>query len=290
MKLGNAVIACCTKNSEAFLPAGLRNMDKIAALFDKCSYVFVENDSKDNTKKIIKEWGKSKNNFHFISFDGLDAREKHRTLRLEITRNAYIDFLKNHPTVQDTNFVIIIDLDDRATHPLNELDLILAIHFLNNRKDRASIFANQLGSYYDLWALRHSLLCPFDFWHEVMKYALTAKCTDLEAMNTIHSRVVHSIDPTEEPIQVDSAFGGLGIYKYKYLVENPIGYVGSMTRYVLENSEKFFYKMETCEHVSLHKGIALQGGEMFILPNLINGNNNPSGNLNPSAYRGLIIN
>lgn len=290
MKLGNVVIACCTKNSEPFLTAGLRNIERIGSLFHKCTVVFVENDSKDNTKHIINQWGKSAGNFHFINFDGLDAREKHRTLRLEITRNAYIDFLINHPHVKDTDFVIVLDLDDRATHPLNEQDLIRAIHFLHNRKNGAAVFANQIGSYYDLWALRHPLLCPFDFWHEVMKHALTTRNSDQESMDAIYQKVVHSIDPTEDPILVESAFGGLGIYKYKYLVENPMRYVGSCTHYVLGETENFFYKMESCEHVTLHKGISLQGGEMFILPNLINGNNHATGTLNPSAFRGLIIN
>lgn len=290
MKLGNAVIACCTKNSESFLPAGLKNLEKIASIFNKCSYVFVENDSNDNTKEIINTWGRSKENFHFINFDGLDSKQKHRTLRLEITRNAYIDFLRNHPTIQDTNFVFVIDLDDRATHPLKEDDLIQSINFLQNRKSAAAVFANQIGNYYDLWALRHQFMCPFDFWHEVMKLALKVGCTDQEAMSTIYSQVIHTIDPSKEPILVDSAFGGLGVYKYEYLIRNPIGYIGSSTHYVLGSSEPFFYKIESCEHVSLHKGVTLLGGEMYILPGLINGKNHSEANLNPSAFRNLIIN
>jgi len=290
MKLGNAVIACCTKNSEPFLQAGLKNIEKIASIFNKCSYVFVENDSTDGTKRIINEWGISKDNFHYINFDGLDSKEKHRTLRLAITRNAYIDFLKNDASVKDTNFVIILDLDDRATHPLIEADLISAVKFLQNRKKAAAVFANQIGTYYDLWAMRHPLLCPFDFWHEVMKHALKFQCSDQQALDAIYAQVLHVIDPAEEPILVDSAFGGLGIYKYDYLIKNPMEYSGSSTHYVLGKSETFFYKMESCEHVSLHKGIASQGGEMYILPNLINGVNHGGNGLNPSAFRGLIIN
>jgi glycosyltransferase involved in cell wall biosynthesis len=290
MKLGNAVIACCTKNSEPFLPAGLKNFEKIASLFNKCSFVFVENDSSDNTKEIINTWGRSKENFHFINFDGLDYKQKHRTLRLEITRNAYINFIRNNPTFKDTHFVFVIDLDDRATHPLKEDDLIQAIIFLQNRKSVAAVFANQIGHYYDLWALRHQFMCPFDFWHEVMKFALKFGCTDQEAMTAIYSQVIHTIDPSQEPILVDSAFGGLGVYKYEYLIENPVGYTGSSTHYVLENSEPFFYKMESCEHISLHRGITLQGGEMYIMPALINGMNNSEASFNPSAFRNLIIN
>jgi hypothetical protein len=61
----------------------------------------------------------------------------------------------------------------------------------------------------------------------------------------------------EELIEVDSAFGGLGVYKsrvfenfdYKLVNENDVG---------------------ESEHVSLHKKIVDSGGRLFIVPDMTN--------------------
>jgi hypothetical protein len=65
------------------------------------------------------------------------------------------------------------------------------------------------------------------------------------------------IPPTENWIEVDSAFGGLAIYKSYTLLE--ARYAGKS-----ESGDVI------CEHVPLHDNIRSQGYRIFINPKLIN--------------------
>jgi hypothetical protein len=64
------------------------------------------------------------------------------------------------------------------------------------------------------------------------------------------------IEPTCEPIPVTSAFGGLGIYKRRYLL-----------------GKQYFARgrdgLPICEHVSVNEQISGDGGKLFILPSLV---------------------
>ena len=72
MKFGKVVIAGCLKNSASFLPRVLYNIEGIAQLFDDVAYVFVENDSTDETKSITGQWGEKLARFSLLNMDGLD--------------------------------------------------------------------------------------------------------------------------------------------------------------------------------------------------------------------------
>ena len=68
-----------------------------------------------------------------------------------------------------------------------------------------------------------------------------------------------NIKPSAKIIEVDSAFGGLGIYK-KSAIPNDAEYIG-----VDKNGD------EVCEHVSFHSSIRNNQGKIFINPRLIIG-------------------
>lgn len=285
MASGRAVIVGCLKNSEQFLPSVFLNLQKLASLYEEVAYVFVENDSRDLTKQILKEWGAQQKSFQLISFDGLDAYETHRTVRLEIARNAYIHAVISNPSFHDFDELIVMDMDDRGSFPLNEDHLSHALSFLRQESQRAAVFANQPMRYYDLWALRHPQLCPFDFWHEVLRAALKLP-TDQAAFDAVYSKIPHRFAADSEPIQVESAFGGLGIYKMKFIRDNKSRYIGHEFLY-LDAEPMNFTKLQTCEHVSFHAGISAQGGELYILPYLINSVDDTS--FLPAAYKTILI-
>ena len=178
-----------------------------------------------------------------------------------------------------------MDMDDRGAYPLSLDAVKAALMFLNEKVERAAVFANQLIRYYDLWALRHPQLCPFDFWHEVLDHALQGK-TDQAAFDAVYTQVLKRVPHDMEPIEVESAFGGLGIYKMNYVVNNKMRYIGRLCRYI-NGAPMGFVELQTCEHVTFHQGISALGGKMFIMPQLINSNQDSS--FNPSAYRTLTI-
>ena len=90
----------------------------------------------------------------------------------------------------------------------------------------------------------------------------------------IHSRMI-KIDPEQAPIEVDSAFGGLGIYK-KALLES--------CEYAGIDQEG----IEFCEHVHIHRMMKENGARLFIIPSFLNsGWNAHSKNL--LRYDGVLL-
>ena len=65
------------------------------------------------------------------------------------------------------------------------------------------------------------------------------------------------LPPTLEWLEVDSSFGGLGVYKKAVMCESE--YIG-----LYDNG------MEVCEHVPFHLRIRGSGKNIFINPRLIN--------------------
>jgi hypothetical protein len=118
------------------------------------------------------------------------------------------------------------------------------------------IFGNQLGPYYDIWALRHKYWCPTDCWQEFNFLVGAGLNRGTALVSSVLSRQIRI--PIESPwIEVDSAFGGIGIYK------------------AINLGGKFYVGIdsqggEVCEHVHFHNQIKSEGGRLFINPKFIN--------------------
>ena len=51
-----AIIAGCARNCGLYLPKVINNIIKISSKYERTSFFICENDSKDNTKKVLKNW------------------------------------------------------------------------------------------------------------------------------------------------------------------------------------------------------------------------------------------
>ena len=281
------IFACAVQNCANHLHSVFENILNISKLFSEVGYVFVENDSIDNTKQILKDWGSDKSNFHLINLDGLKTVPI-RTIRLEIVRNAYLETIRYYDWLRDFDFLVVLDTDDIGAYPIDSSEVSNSIEFLNSSSTRAAVFANQRGTYYDMWALRLNPQCPSDIWEDVLNYSLENKCSDEVAFAETFAKRIFSIEESLEPIEVDSAFGGLGIYKMEFILKNQNPYLGSKTKIVLLDDDAIGYsRLQICEHVHFHAGIKNQGGKMFIFPSLINGFNHGL-NFTPSGFKGLL--
>jgi len=282
------IFAGVARDCEKFLPEVLRTINQISELFKDSGYVFLENDSSDATKKILNEWGRSKKNFTFLNMDGL-GQLPIRTLRLEYLRNACIEFIKSEISINGFDYLIILDMDDVNSSGLDVSKISESIEFLEKEKERAGVFANQSGTYYDMWALRHKIICPHDVWEEIFDYVQAFKVSDEVAyQNTLQKRIF-SLGLQDDYLEVDSAFGGLGIYKLAYVLKNPNPYLGSKVKVVKNDAGiPMIFKFQSCEHVHFHLGIRGCGGKLFIKPNLVNGKNEGL-QFPPSAYRGMTF-
>ena len=281
--LGKVIFAGCIRNCERWLPKVLINIEKYSSYFLESHFIFIENDSTDNTKEILEKWYKNRN-CSSINMDGLKNIPK-RGLRLEAARNTYLKIIKDSNSLKKYDYLIVMDLDDASIFEIEKKNILKSIEFLNSDKSIAGVFSNQRGMYYDMWTLRHKTICPVDVWEEILDYKIKNKVTDEIAYECTLKKRKFNLDENNSPLEVDSAFGGFGIYKMDYILKNQKPYIGSKTKKIDKNNT---IKWQVCEHVQFNMGIKDLGGKLYILPYLINGENK-GGEFKPSTYRYFIF-
>ena len=281
--LGKAIFAGCVRNCERWLPKVLTNIEKYSSYFFKSHFIFIENDSTDNTKEILGKWYKNRN-CSSINMDGLKNIPK-RGLRLEAARNAYLKIIKDSNSLKKYDYLIVMDFDDVSIFEIEKKNILKSIEFLNSDKSIAGVFSNQRGMYYDMWTLRHKTICPVDVWEEILDYKIKNKVTDEIAYECTLKKRKFNLDENNSPLEVDSAFGGFAIYKMDYILKNQKPYIGSKIKKIDKNNT---IKWQVCEHVQFNMGIKDLGGKLYILPYLINGENK-GGEFRPSTYRYFIF-
>jgi len=260
-----AVFVGMTRNSEQFLPQVLTNLDRAAALFKDVSFVFFENDSEDKTKEKLAEWCHTKPKASVKSVDGLSEKIKTRTVRLAHLRNRAIAEVKRNHAQAD--YLFLIDCDDANARPWNFEALTHALKFLSEKTERAAVFGNSMPDYYDYWALRHPELRPDDVWESSLDDVALRGLTEEAAFKRHYLDKVFNIPETAEPIEVASAFGGLGIYKISSVLKNKAAYVGFKEKQTIHGP----IGLSVCEHVSFHAGLLANEEKLFIFPALVNG-------------------
>ena len=118
-----------------------------------------------------------------------------------------------------------------------------------------ALAANQSTRYYDVFALRHPLWSPNDwsleaYWLEQFLGKRTAK------RHSMTDRMIH-IPASIPPIPVESAFGGLCLYR-RWIFDQ------------FDYSEESEPPLNENEHVTIHRKVRAAGGEIFIHPGLVN--------------------
>jgi hypothetical protein len=289
-----AVFVGLARNCAATISSVLNNVSQVSRMFAETAFIFVENDSEDSTKIDIEQWCKGRPNARVISFDGLVASFPIRTIRLAIVRNRYLSLVRSEFRAYD--YLFVIDCDDANAEQTDLHAVRRAIEFLEDQPDRAGVFANSIGTYYDLWALRHPVRCPGDVWEEVCDYALAHRVSDEEALRRTLATRVFSIppDPSAAPLEVESAFGGLGIYRVRSILSNKRSYIGHKLKRVrrpaleLEGGSEQTFGWQCCEHVSFNAGLRESGEKLFVLPYLVNCD--ASGvTFHPSEWRTMLF-
>jgi hypothetical protein len=248
----SAVFVGCARNCAAHLDGVLQNIERMASLYAKAAFIFVENDSQDVTKARLQEWLASRSSAVLLQLDGLAATEARRTARLATARNSYLAHLGSSPYALYDDLVVL-DFDDVNSLPIDLDAFAAAADFLRSDDQTVAVFANSKPVYFDVWALRHPTWCPNDCWSEVRS------ARDMPPPAAVH-RFVYSrqieIEPNRPPVEVSSAFGGLGIYRLAKTL--PHRYDGTSSSGI-----------EICEHVSLNAALS-RGGRLFIFPGLQN--------------------
>jgi hypothetical protein len=204
-----------------------------------------ENDSTDGTKAALRNWA---NQNELVAFESEnvnsrtwenDLRGNDRKYWMALARNRYLEYARTYCERYRVNYIIIVDTDLQggwSYHGIlnslghNNWDVIgsnsLYYHTEKNKTMRL---------YYDSWAFR-----PLGH---------PEALSDVEANLFVWQR-------GEPMLQVNSAFGGLGVYHPHFLYED------------------VNYTAEDCDHPSLHNQLCEKGYHIFMNPSQITLYNN----------------
>lgn len=255
-RINEITIAGAARNCARTLEAAVLLISNAFGIARTVKWIVVESDSDDKTRRVLADIQASRAGFKFHSLGKLRDVIPARTERIAHCRNIYLQEFLFSPEYACSDYLVVADLDG-----VNSLLTADGVESCFIRNDWSAVFANQLGPYYDIWALRHSLWCPDDCWREVDKMTSNSISYSQATWKKVWSRMI-TVDRDWRWIEVESAFGGLGIYTRSALSG------ASYNGYTSEHSTVF--QNQVCEHVSVNEKIVRAGGKLFINPSLIN--------------------
>jgi len=113
--------------------------------------------------------------------------------------------------------------------------------------------------------------------------------TDEHALQKVLSNHDLSFLQKRQIVEVDSAFGGLALYKRSSIEANPQRYCGQQSKFILNGETSNFFRMQRCEHVDFNVGFKALGQKIVVHPELINRQTPQELRLNPSAFRTMVF-
>jgi len=265
----NFLIVGLTRNSDNYIESEVRHLESLFREFGEVSFHLVESDSKDHTQDTLRAIAMSKPNFTFTSLGDLESSISTRTERLRVCRNEYVKRIR--ATTERIDFVVVIDFDG-MNRKLSKSGLKSSI---NQEALWSACFPNQLFGYYDLYALRCENWVEGDFLptlrNEIAKIEIPSSGSFLSILKrylqedrlrrTLVYRNMRILFPWSPLINVESAFGALGIYKKECFLLSDYGLTRS--------------GYSECEHVHFHAELIAKGKHLVINPRMLNSWVNP---------------
>lgn len=267
----SVVFAGCARDCALHLPGVLANLEGFASYAAAAAFVVAENDSRDQTREVLGAWLAARQG-RLLGLGDLQARIPSRTARIAAARNACLEFLRASPFA-GFEYLVVVDFDDVNAVPIPPQAFGAALGMLAQDPRLAAVFACSDPVYYDVWALRHPAWCPNDVWAEVNTERQVSREAAIERY--VYRRQI-VIPASAQPIAVQSAFGGLAIYRMSATAEaryaglTPLG-------------------TECCEHVEFNRSVAARGA-LLISPGLRN--RAPGEHLRPipGGYASRVLN
>ncbi|MBV8380745.1 MAG: glycosyltransferase family 2 protein [Paucibacter sp.] len=260
LKRKRIVFVGCARQCGAATDATLARVAELGALFGDWSLVVFENDSTDDTAARIRAFAADQP-VELIQEPGLKELLPERTARLAYGRNRLLE----RALEIGGDYVCVVDIDGLVTPEHPSVASFLSSFALESCWD--AVFPVNAGMYYDVWALRHPVLCPRDYMRlgTVMDAALGQSL----AVHFAASYVQIDLRLLQAWLPVDSAFGGMGLYKAAALAG---------ARYIGLQEQR-----EVCEHVTLHAQLRARGAALYINPHFVVASHGGEGN--PVTHR-----
>ena len=219
--------------------------------FDEIHFLIIESDSMDDTVLKLKHLQSRQNNFYFISLGNLQTTISNRIERLAFCRDIYMNEIRENATFRNIDYVCVVDFD-----LVNDELTAAALESTFLRNDWCGVFANQAGAYYDIFALRAKNWSEGNCWESDRILREQGMHPILSQQIAVYSKR-RRIMTSESWIPVESAFGGLGIYKRDCIAN-------------LKYQINGLPESGVCEHVPFNTSLSNRGHKLFINPALVN--------------------
>ena len=248
----SAVFGGIARDCAAHLPAVLDNLAAFSALYERKSFVFAVSDCRDDSADLLERWlGQERRDGIVLRLGVLEPQLPKRTERIAHVRNRWLEAVAARWT--DHEHLVVADLDDVLAAPVPVDKFAAAAAFLDSAPRRAGVFANAWPRYYDIWALRHDRWCPHDCWHPIWGRP-PQESFEAAKFREVFARQI-AVPADAAPIEVQSAFGGLAIYRLRSALDARYCGLDELGR-------------ETSEHVAFNAEICAAGGRLHIFPAL----------------------
>lgn len=245
------VVAGVVRNAERTLSRDIKRLARGLRGQFRVEWVIVESDSSDRTVNRLKKLSSRYRDFHFESLGDLEPKIPDRVERISHCRNRYLEIIEARNSLSGSDWVLVVDLDN-----LNRRVAGREILKLTQNTEASAYFANQLGPYYDIFALRHPVWNPEDFSLQTETLENLGISPKLARAIAVEAKMVR-IEKTGPLIFVDSAFGGMALYSFGAL---------KAQRY----STDVAGSRRVCEHVGLNLSLRSMGHKLAISPSLVN--------------------
>lgn len=251
-RLGSAVFVGAARDCARWLPVVLANLANLSRLHARTAFVFAVSDATDATATLLRNWMDEGRTGKVLDLGDLAGRLERRTERIAFVRNACLEEVRGS-ALAAYDHLVAVDMDDVLAAPVDVGAYARAADWLGAATDRAGVFASASPCYYDIWALRHRSWCPHDCWHRIWERP-RGESFEAAKFREVFARQI-ALPRQMQPIEVRSAFGGLGLYRMSHALK--AGYVG------LDPQGR-----EVSEHVAFNEAIGRAGGRLHVFPDL----------------------
>ena len=255
-------------NVENELGNDLEQLINALADFNVSNIFLVESDSTDQTSILLEKLISKHSNLKYAKLGNLRDQIPNRIDRIRFCRNYYVQWIRENYTAYLWDYVVVADLDG-----MNKKIKSAGINscFLSTISWDA-VFANQKYGYYDIYALRHAVWMQYDCFRvlNIMKKKLGLWLLARPIRSFLFKRIyfdqlrkkliynkMFKIPVTSEWIQIDSAFGGLAIYRTELFLKNDYSMI----------SERGHIRSE---HIDFNEKCTRDNYKLFINPKLLN--------------------
>jgi hypothetical protein len=279
MARSSVCICALARDCAPALANNLPLLDRLCARFDKAQVIIVENDSKDESKAVLRAWAGARSHIKLLLDDFGTKRvpdtesttynpsySRFRVENLAFHRNRCLDLAASLPGLE---YLIVVDID------LQRIDIDGIAHAFGQTVPWDAQFAN--GRYSDPWRpqLRDFYFDTYALWE------LGDSETQTERKIACYQQTLQPLRKGMPLLAVQSAFGGLGIYRWDAIRGH---------RYGVEQNRSDGRVEVICEHAFIHRRMIDAGhNRLFINPSMLVYYNEPRSAMALRAERLLFV-